>query len=93
MRERRHRSPVLLRGTLALLLPAAMLCATPQSASAATTWTVAGPSAGSPTSAQVTLDGSGLTFGVSSQGRAVLSPSAIGIRTSAADLTRNLTFT
>ncbi|NJP44325.1 glycoside hydrolase family 97 protein [Actinacidiphila epipremni] len=61
-------------------------------AAAATGWTVAGPSAGSPTAAQLTLDGGTLTFAATSHGQGVLSPSPIGIRTSAADLTRNLTF-
>nr|BFE57865.1 glycoside hydrolase family 97 protein [Dactylosporangium thailandense] len=75
-----------------LLLPAAVLAdAVP--ASAATVWTVAGPSAGSPTAAQVSLDNGSLTFAVSNGGQTVLSPSPIGIVTTAADLTRNLTFT
>ncbi|MEU4220437.1 glycoside hydrolase family 97 catalytic domain-containing protein [Actinoplanes sp. NPDC026623] len=79
---------------LALVVPAAIVLAAPTPAAAATTWTVTGPSSGSPTSAQVTLNDNGtLAFAVSSQGRAVLSPSPIGIVTSAADLTRNLTFT
>ncbi|WP_166378906.1 glycoside hydrolase family 97 protein [Catellatospora methionotrophica] len=94
MLERRHRRSVLLRGALALVLPAAIVCVTPGSAAAATTWTVSGPSTGSPTSAHVTLNDNGtLSFAVSSQGATVLSPSAIGIETSAADLTRNLAFT
>ncbi|MFG3133205.1 RICIN domain-containing protein [Streptomyces tendae] len=59
---------------------------------AITTWTVDGPSADSPVSAQVTLDDGELRFGVSHQGTPVLSPSPIGIETTAADLTRNLTF-
>jgi alpha-glucosidase len=84
----------MLRCALALLLSAAVVVVTPAPASAATTWTVTGPSTGSPAAAQVTLNDNGtLSFGVSSQGRAVLSPSAIGIETSTADLTRNLTFT
>ncbi|MET8151999.1 glycoside hydrolase family 97 catalytic domain-containing protein [Actinoplanes sp. NPDC049668] len=84
------RSPL----ALALLLPAAAaVLVAPGSASAATTWTVAGPSAGSPTVAQVVLDGGNLTFAVSSGGQTVLSPSRIGIATTAADLTTNLTFT
>jgi alpha-glucosidase len=93
-REGRHRRQALLRGALALLLPAAIVCVTPTSASAATTWTISSPSTGSPISARVTLNDDGtLAFSVSSQGGTVLSPSAIGIETSAADLTRNLTFT
>ncbi|WNV82995.1 glycoside hydrolase family 97 catalytic domain-containing protein [Umezawaea sp. Da 62-37] len=61
-------------------------------ASAATVWSIGGPSAGSPTSAQISLDNGSLTFAVSNRGQVVLSPSPIGIVTSAADLTRNLTF-
>ena len=93
MREGRHRHSALLHSALALLLPAAVVCATPTAASAATTWTVTGPAAGSPTAAQVTLDGGALKFAVANQGRTVLSPSAIGIETSTADLTKNLVFT
>ncbi|MEH1166931.1 glycoside hydrolase family 97 catalytic domain-containing protein [Micromonospora sp. CPCC 205539] len=93
MRDRKRRPPVL-RCALALVLSAAILSATPAPASAATTWTVNGPSGNSPIAAQVTLNDNGtLSFAVSHQGRAVLSPSAIGIETSTADLTRNLTFT
>ncbi|GAA2357261.1 glycoside hydrolase family 97 catalytic domain-containing protein [Dactylosporangium salmoneum] len=77
----------------ALLLPAAVVLATARAASAATTWTVAGPSANSPTAAQVSLDNGSLTFAVSNAGQTVLSPSPIGVVTTAADLTRNLTFT
>ncbi|HTJ36926.1 MAG TPA: glycoside hydrolase family 97 catalytic domain-containing protein [Dactylosporangium sp.] len=76
----------------ALLLPAAVVLTTARAASAATTWTVAGPSAGT-TAAQVSLDNGSLTFAVSNQGQTVLSPSPIGIVTTAADLTRNLAFT
>ncbi|MFJ6901975.1 glycoside hydrolase family 97 catalytic domain-containing protein [Streptomyces hokutonensis] len=77
---------------LALILPLAVLFVPPHSASAATAWTVTGPGTSSPTAAQVSLDNGTLTFAVSSQGQTVLSPSPIGIRTSAADLTKNLTF-
>ncbi|MFE6365807.1 ricin-type beta-trefoil lectin domain protein [Streptomyces sp. NPDC057806] len=76
---------------------AAVLAAVPTPAAAApfTTWTISGPTAGSPVSAQVSLDADGgeLTFAVSRQGSAVLSPAPLGIDTTAADLTRNLTFT
>jgi hypothetical protein len=92
MRNGKHRGTPLLRCALALVLPAAILYATPTSAAAATTWTITGPAPGSPISAQVTLDSGVLSFAVSSQGRTVLSPSPIGIETSAADLTKNLTF-
>ncbi|MFG1608090.1 glycoside hydrolase family 97 catalytic domain-containing protein [Actinoplanes sp. NPDC049265] len=74
------------------MLLATIFHATP--AAAAVTWTVDGPMAGSPVAAQVTLNDNGtLSFAVSHDGRAVLSPSAIGIETGAADLTRNLSFT
>ncbi|WP_326999728.1 ricin-type beta-trefoil lectin domain protein [Dactylosporangium sp. NBC_01737] len=89
MRTRR----LLLRCALAIALPAAFVGTVTAPASAATTWTVTGPAAGSPTAAQVTLDNGALSFGVTSQGRTVLSPSPIGIVTGAADLSRNLTFT
>ncbi|MFC5004794.1 glycoside hydrolase family 97 catalytic domain-containing protein [Dactylosporangium cerinum] len=90
----RHRKPLLLRAVLvtAMIGTAVTVAAAP--ASAATTWTVTGPSAGSPTSAQVTLNDNGtLSFAVSNQGSTVLSPSPIGIVTSAADLSKSLTFT
>ncbi|MEV0846952.1 glycoside hydrolase family 97 catalytic domain-containing protein [Streptomyces sp. NPDC049954] len=68
--------------------------AAPASAApAATTWTVTGPEGGSAASAQVTLDGGALRFAVSHGGRSVLSPSPIGVQTSSADLTQNLSFT
>jgi alpha-glucosidase len=92
MRNGKHRGTPLLRCALALALPAVILCATPTSAAAATTWTITAPDANAPISAQVTLDSGALSFAVSSQGRTVLSPSPIGIETSAADLTKNLTF-
>ncbi|WCN79570.1 glycoside hydrolase family 97 protein [Micromonospora sp. LH3U1] len=92
MREGKRR-PAALRCALALVLSAATLAATPAPASAATTWTVNGPSTTSPIAAQVVLNDNGtLSFAVASQGRTVLSPSAIGVETSTADLTRNLTF-
>ncbi|WP_326608980.1 glycoside hydrolase family 97 catalytic domain-containing protein [Streptomyces scopuliridis] len=86
---------LLQRCLLALLLPLALLVVpapTAAAAAATTGWIVTGPSAGSPTAAQVTLDNGTLTFAASSNGRTVLSPSPIGIRTSAADLTKDLTF-
>ncbi|SFF79612.1 Glycosyl-hydrolase 97 C-terminal, oligomerisation [Actinacidiphila alni] len=75
---------------LALLAAALVVTALP--AQAATGWTVTGPSANSPTAAQITLENGTLTFAATSRGQSVLSPSPIGIRTGAADLTRNLTF-
>ncbi|MEK8103974.1 hypothetical protein NKG94_00660 [Micromonospora sp. M12] len=93
MRDGKRRS-ALLGSALTLVLSAAVLSAVPVPASAATTWTVNGPSTASPVTAQVVLNDNGtLSFAVSHQGRTVLSPSAIGIETGAADLTRNLTFT
>ncbi|QIY68493.1 glycoside hydrolase family 97 catalytic domain-containing protein [Streptomyces sp. RLB1-33] len=83
---------LLQRCLVALLLPLAFLVVPAHTAAAATGWTVTGPSAGSPTAAQVTLDNGTLSFAASSHGQTVLSPSPIGIRTSAADLTKNLTF-
>ncbi|MEU8661145.1 glycoside hydrolase family 97 catalytic domain-containing protein [Actinoplanes philippinensis] len=94
MRRERHRRSALLHSALALLASVAAVLVTPGSVLAATTWTVSGPAADSSISAQITLTGDGtLTFGVASQGRTVLSPSPIGIQTSAADLSGNLTFT
>ncbi|WP_433063128.1 glycoside hydrolase family 97 catalytic domain-containing protein [Dactylosporangium sp. CS-033363] len=75
-----------------LLLPATAVFAFAGTAAAATTWTVTGPSAGT-TAAQISLDNGTLTFAISNGGQTVLSPSPIGIATTAADLTRNLTFT
>ncbi|GAA3294396.1 hypothetical protein [Streptomyces cinereospinus] len=62
----------------------------PAAAAPATTWTISGPTAGAPVSAQVSLDGDGgeLGFAVSRQGSAVLSPAPLGIDTTAADLTK-----
>lgn len=79
---------------VALMSPVVSVNAAPLAPAApATTWTVAGPSAGSPTAAAVTLEDDGtLRFSVSNRGRTILSPSPIGIETSAADLTRNLSF-
>ncbi|MEV0570543.1 glycoside hydrolase family 97 catalytic domain-containing protein [Dactylosporangium sp. NPDC050588] len=89
---RHHKS--LLRGTLVLAVLTAGIAFATKPAAAATSWTVTGPSAGSPTSAQVTLNDNGtLSFSVANQGRTILSPSAIGIVTGAADLTKGLTFT
>jgi len=62
-------------------------------AAAATAWTVNGPTADSPVSAQVSLSSGSLQFGVQDRGAQVLSPSTIGIVTSTADLSQNLTFT
>ncbi|MFC8228871.1 glycoside hydrolase family 97 catalytic domain-containing protein [Streptomyces sp. NPDC057287] len=80
---------------LVAALAAAVLPAVPAHAAAAavTTWTIGGPTAGSPVSAQVSLDEGALSFAVSRQGAAVLSPAPIGLDTTAADLTKGLTFT
>ncbi|MFI5688168.1 glycoside hydrolase family 97 N-terminal domain-containing protein [Streptomyces sp. NPDC051636] len=63
------------------------------STAAATGWTVNGPSSTSPISAQVTLDSGSLRFGVQDRGASVLSPSSIGIVTSAGDFSGDLSFT
>ncbi|MEU6404302.1 ricin-type beta-trefoil lectin domain protein [Streptomyces sp. NPDC046985] len=91
MPKKRH-GDLVRRCLVALLLPLAFLFVPPHAAAAATGWTVSGPSANSPTAAQVSLNGGSLTFAASSHGQTVLPPSPIGIRTSAADLTANLTF-
>ncbi|MEU1123378.1 glycoside hydrolase family 97 catalytic domain-containing protein [Streptomyces sp. NPDC005899] len=98
MRERKFRTALLSMYGLAAALAAAVLPAVPAHAAAVapvTTWTVAGPTAGSPVSAQVSLDADGgkLSFGVSRLGTAVLSPAPIGIETTAADLSKGLAFT
>jgi alpha-glucosidase len=55
-------------------------------------WTVAGP-AGSPVAAQLAISAAGtLSFGVTHGGATVLTPAAMGIETSAADLTTGLTY-
>jgi alpha-glucosidase len=69
---------------LALLLPAAPAMAAP------TGWTVAGPGQ---ITAKVALNSGNLTFAVQRQGRTVLQPASIGLTTTAADLTKDLTFT
>ncbi|OON72180.1 glycoside hydrolase family 97 protein [Streptomyces tsukubensis] len=97
MHERQFGRPFLLAVcALVAAMAAAVLPAPPARAATAalTTWTVTGPSAGAPVSAQVTLDSEAgaLRFGVSRQGTAVLSPSPIGIATSDADLTKGLAF-
>src|SRR5690349_17242307 len=92
MPRRTSRTALLLGCAMSLALPTvATTQASP--AAAAVTWTVTGPSAGSPTSAQVTLDNGVPSFAVLRGGTTVLSPSPIGIETAAADLTKNLTFT
>ncbi len=69
---------------LALLLPAAPATAAP------TGWTVTGPGQ---VTAKVALSSGNLTLAVLRQGRTVLQPAAVGITTTTADLTRDLTFT
>jgi alpha-glucosidase len=62
-------------------------------ASAATTWTINGPTGSAPISARLTLTGSGgLTFAVHRNSTAVLAPAPIGIQTSTANLTTGLRF-
>jgi hypothetical protein len=95
MRHRTLRSALLTTYATVVALAVAVLPASPAAADPITTWTVTGPGSGAPVSAQVRHDGDGgrLTFGVTRQGVTVLSPSPIGIDTSAADLTRDLSFT
>ncbi|WP_406465960.1 glycoside hydrolase family 97 catalytic domain-containing protein [Streptomyces sp. NBC_00111] len=98
MREGKFRTALLSTYALAAALAAAVLPAVPTHAAAAapvTTWTVTGPTSGSPVSAQVSLhaDGGELSFGVSRLGTTVLSPALIGIDTTAADLSKDLAFT
>jgi len=73
----------------------ALMCAPgaiPAQAATPQSWTVSGP-AGSPVTAQLTIDAPGtLRFGVSHNGATVLSLSPIGIETSNANLTSGLTF-
>ncbi|MDQ1645922.1 MAG: alpha-glucosidase, partial [Cryptosporangiaceae bacterium] len=62
-------------------------------AAAPLSWTVAGPTAGDPVTAEVALDAArSLTFGVTHNGSTVLTPAPAGIVTTAADLTTGLTF-
>ncbi|MDX8035439.1 glycoside hydrolase family 97 catalytic domain-containing protein [Lentzea sp. BCCO 10_0856] len=69
---------------LALLLPAVPATAAPSG------WTVTGPGQ---VTAKVALSSGNLTLAVSRQGRTVLQPAAVGLTTTAADLTKDLTFT
>jgi hypothetical protein len=74
----------LLAIVLALLLPAAPATAAP------TSWTVTGPGQ---VTATLALSSGNLMFAVHRQGRTVLQPAPVGITTTAADLTKDLTFT
>ncbi|MFJ5985217.1 glycoside hydrolase family 97 catalytic domain-containing protein [Lentzea sp. NPDC092896] len=69
---------------LALLLPAAPAVAAPAG------WTVTGPGQ---VAAEVALNSGNLTLTVRRQGRTVLQPAAVGLTTTAADLTKDLTST
>ncbi|SMC97735.1 glycoside hydrolase family 97 catalytic domain-containing protein [Lentzea albidocapillata] len=69
---------------LALLLPAVPATAAP------TGWTVAGPGQ---VTAKLSLNSGNLTLDVSRQGRTVLKPAPVGLTTTTADLTKDLTFT
>ncbi|MFD0782628.1 glycoside hydrolase family 97 catalytic domain-containing protein [Micromonospora azadirachtae] len=72
---------------------AAAVAATPATAADSAAWTVRGPSPAPPVSASVTLDSDGaLSLAVTHRGRSVLTPSAVGVETTAADLTKGLTF-
>ena len=88
----------LITGAALLLAAPAVAVATPvvtasAAPAAATVWSVNGPSSTSPVTAQVTLNNGALQFAVQDHGATVLSPSAIGIVTTAADLSGNLSFT
>ncbi|GAA3628911.1 hypothetical protein GCM10022267_14280 [Lentzea roselyniae] len=69
---------------LALLLPAVPATAAP------TGWTVTGPGQ---ITAKVALTSGNLTLAVQRHGRTVLQPASVGITTTTADLTKDLTFT
>ncbi|HUQ56660.1 glycoside hydrolase family 97 catalytic domain-containing protein [Lentzea sp.] len=69
---------------LALLLPTTPAVAAPSG------WTVTGPGQ---VSAEVTLNSGNLTLTVRRQGRTVLQPAAVGLTTTAADLTQGLSST
>ncbi|MGI5500855.1 glycoside hydrolase family 97 catalytic domain-containing protein [Lentzea sp. CA-135723] len=69
---------------LALLLPAAPAIAAP------TGWTVTGPG---PVTAEATLNSGNLTLTIRNHGRTVLQPASVGLTTTTADLTKDLTFT
>ncbi|MEU3643898.1 glycoside hydrolase family 97 catalytic domain-containing protein [Lentzea sp. NPDC034063] len=69
---------------LALLLPAAPAVAAPVG------WTVTGPGQ---VAAEVALNSGNLTLTVRRQGRTVLQPAAVGLTTTTADLTKDLTST
>ncbi|MFJ8959666.1 glycoside hydrolase family 97 catalytic domain-containing protein [Lentzea sp. NPDC102401] len=69
---------------LALLLPAAPAVAAPAG------WTVTGPGQ---VVAEVALNSGNLTLAVRRQGRTVLQPAAVGLTTTTADLTKDLTST
>lgn len=69
---------------LALLLPAAPAVAAPAG------WTVTGPGQ---VVAEVALNSGNLTIAVRRQGRTVLQPAAVGLTTTTADLTKDLTST
>ncbi|MDT7787337.1 MAG: alpha-glucosidase [Pseudonocardiales bacterium] len=74
----------LLAIVLALLLPAVPATAAPSA------WTVAGPGQ---VTAKVALNSGNLTLAVLRQGRTVLQPAPVGLTTSTADLTKDLTYT
>lgn len=74
----------LLALVLALLLPAVPATAAPSS------WTVAGPGQ---VTAKVALSSGNVTLAVLRHGRTVLQPAPVGLTTTTADLTKDLTFT
>ncbi|AXB42053.1 glycoside hydrolase family 97 catalytic domain-containing protein [Amycolatopsis albispora] len=73
---------------LAVVLPLAVVSAEP--AAAAAHWTVTGPSSRSPVTAELTLEAGTLKLSAARQGRTVLAPAPLGLRTERADLSRDL---
>ncbi|MGA6162135.1 glycoside hydrolase family 97 catalytic domain-containing protein [Amycolatopsis magusensis] len=79
------------RSSAALLLSLAIaLSLTAVPASAATGWTVTGPSSRSPLTAQLTLEAGQLKLSAARAGRTVLAPAPVGLRTERADLSKDL---
>ncbi|MFE9204255.1 glycoside hydrolase family 97 catalytic domain-containing protein [Micromonospora sp. NPDC007230] len=85
---------LIVRCVVPILAAATAAVATnPATASDTATWAIGAPSPVTPVSATVALDADGaLSLAVAHQGRTVLAPSAVGIETTAEDLTKGLTF-
>ncbi|MBN6040643.1 glycoside hydrolase family 97 catalytic domain-containing protein [Amycolatopsis sp. 195334CR] len=79
------------RSHAALLLSLAVLFSlSTVPAAAASSWTITGPSARSPVTAELTLDAGELKLSAARAGRTVLAPAPLGLRTEGADLSRDL---